>query len=48
MSGCRPDNTTLVDCSGRGSCVCGQCECERRGNPDEVIMQVEISLEVNF
>ncbi|CAH0754478.1 unnamed protein product [Bemisia tabaci] len=37
VSGCRPDNTTLVDCSGRGSCVCGQCECERRGNPDETI-----------
>uniref|UniRef100_A0A1B6CMD9 Integrin beta n=1 Tax=Clastoptera arizonana TaxID=38151 RepID=A0A1B6CMD9_9HEMI len=32
--GCRPDNTTTIDCSGRGSCVCGQCECENRG-PDE-------------
>lgn len=36
-SGCRPDNTTTVDCSGRGSCVCGQCECETRTNPDEKI-----------
>lgn len=36
-AGCRPDNTTLVDCSGRGACVCGQCECESRANPEERI-----------
>lgn len=34
---CRPDNTSLVDCSGRGNCVCGVCECNRRANPEEVI-----------
>lgn len=34
---CRPDNTTLVDCSGRGNCVCGVCECNRRPDPEEVI-----------
>lgn len=33
---CRPDNTSLVDCSGRGTCACGQCECEERENPEEV------------
>lgn len=35
--GCRPDNTTEIDCSGRGNCVCGQCECESRTNLDEII-----------
>lgn len=35
--GCRPDNTTLLDCSGRGQCVCGVCECEKRMNPEEII-----------
>lgn len=34
-AGCR-DNTTSVDCSGRGSCVCGVCQCESRPNPEEV------------
>jgi integrin beta 1 len=33
---CRPDNTTLIDCNGRGNCVCGQCDCTQRENPDEV------------
>ncbi|RZF37188.1 hypothetical protein LSTR_LSTR014396 [Laodelphax striatellus] len=36
-AGCRPDNATAVDCSGRGMCVCGQCECESRANPEEQI-----------
>lgn len=35
--GCRPDNTTLTDCSGRGQCVCGVCECEKRNNIEEFI-----------
>lgn len=35
--GCRPDNTTLADCSGKGQCVCGVCECDKRSNPEEVI-----------
>ncbi|XP_034672073.1 integrin beta-PS isoform X2 [Drosophila subobscura] len=34
---CRADNTTNVDCSGRGNCVCGFCECFKRPNPEEVI-----------
>nr|XP_031838530.1 integrin beta-PS-like [Nomia melanderi] len=25
------------DCSGRGTCACGQCECEERENPKEII-----------
>lgn len=33
---CRPDNTTTVDCNGRGTCVCGQCQCNLRSNPNEV------------
>lgn len=37
-SDCRPVNsTTTLDCSGKGQCVCGVCECEKRNNPDEVI-----------
>ena len=35
--GCRPDNTTLTDCSGRGQCVCGVCECDKRTNLEEII-----------
>uniref|UniRef100_U5EVW7 Integrin beta n=1 Tax=Corethrella appendiculata TaxID=1370023 RepID=U5EVW7_9DIPT len=35
--GCRPDNTSVIDCSGRGNCVCGICECDKRAHPDEVI-----------
>jgi len=34
---CRPDNTSVVDCSGRGTCICGVCECETRENRDEQI-----------
>lgn len=34
---CRPNNETDVECSGRGNCVCGQCECNPRDNPDEKI-----------
>lgn len=29
---CRPDNASLVDCSGRGTCACGVCECDKRKN----------------
>jgi len=36
-AGCRPDNTTTIDCSGRGTCVCGQCDCDTRANPEEKI-----------
>lgn len=37
-SDCRPVNsTTTLDCSGKGQCVCGVCECEKRPNQDEVI-----------
>lgn len=35
--GCRPDNTTLTDCHGRGQCICGVCECDKRNNPEEII-----------
>ncbi|XP_018335576.1 integrin beta-PS isoform X1 [Agrilus planipennis] len=35
--GCRPDNTSTVDCSGRGNCVCGRCECEIRRTEEERI-----------
>lgn len=33
---CRKDNTSTVDCSGRGSCECNQCECDNREDPNEV------------
>lgn len=36
--GCRPDSTTLVDCSGRGTCTCGQCRCQLRGNNEVSII----------
>ncbi|XP_046678492.1 LOW QUALITY PROTEIN: integrin beta-PS-like [Homalodisca vitripennis] len=36
-AGCRPDNMTVNDCSGRGTCVCGQCDCDTRPNPEEKI-----------
>ncbi|XP_017782378.1 PREDICTED: integrin beta-PS-like [Nicrophorus vespilloides] len=35
--GCRADNTSSLDCSGRGSCVCGRCECNSRNNEDEKV-----------
>lgn len=31
------DNTTKVDCNGRGICSCGQCQCDKRSNDEEVI-----------
>lgn len=34
---CRPDNTTDIECSGRGNCICGQCHCNPRDNPEELI-----------
>lgn len=33
---CRKDNSTL-DCSGRGTCVCGVCNCDQRDNIEELI-----------
>ncbi|XP_078279977.1 integrin beta-1-like [Rhinoraja longicauda] len=33
---CRQDNTSLI-CSDNGDCVCGECACRRRENPDERI-----------
>lgn len=36
-SDCRPDNTITIDCSGRGQCECGVCECNKRNNLEEVI-----------
>lgn len=35
--GCRADNTTTVDCNSRGTCLCGQCECNKRDNPEELV-----------
>lgn len=35
--GCRATNETLIDCSGRGQCVCGVCECDKRANQEEII-----------
>lgn len=29
--GCRPDNVTTIDCSGRGTCSCGRCNCLQEG-----------------
>lgn len=37
---CKPDNTTSVVCSGRGSCICGVCECEARENAEEVSTEI--------
>jgi len=36
-SACRPDNSSDLDCSGRGNCICNQCDCTKRPNPEEVI-----------
>ncbi|OQV13505.1 Integrin beta-PS [Hypsibius exemplaris] len=33
-AGCRQGNSSLI-CSGRGRCVCGQCQCFPRPNSDE-------------
>ncbi|XP_071803811.1 integrin beta-1-B-like [Asterias amurensis] len=35
-SSCRAGNSSIV-CSGRGSCVCGQCVCFERPNKDEQV-----------
>jgi integrin beta 1 len=32
---CRPNNETDVECSGKGSCVCGECHCYLRENGEE-------------
>ncbi|XP_058794533.1 integrin beta-PS [Phymastichus coffea] len=34
---CRKDNTSTVDCSGRGSCECNMCACYEREDLEEVI-----------
>ncbi|XP_014230256.1 integrin beta-PS [Trichogramma pretiosum] len=36
---CRPDNTTTVDCSGRGTCECNQCNCNKRSDGEEITGQ---------
>lgn len=36
VSGCRMNNDTEINCSGRGECNCGQCDCQARTNPEEV------------
>lgn len=41
---CRHDNITTLECSGRGNCVCGQCECHTRDNKDEVTLILERKL----
>ncbi|XP_051872131.1 integrin beta-1-like [Pristis pectinata] len=33
---CRKDNTSLI-CSGNGDCICGDCVCKKRENPNEII-----------
>lgn len=45
---CRPDNTSTVDCSGRGSCVCGQCECNIRTDEEVSEFVREIMQNVCF
>ncbi|XP_025415221.1 integrin beta-PS isoform X2 [Sipha flava] len=34
-SSCRANNETEINCSGRGECNCGQCDCHSRTNPEE-------------
>ncbi|XP_037049499.1 integrin beta-PS-like [Bradysia coprophila] len=34
---CRPDNVTLIECNGRGTCVDGICECSRQADQNEII-----------
>ncbi|XP_043546548.1 integrin beta-1-like isoform X2 [Chiloscyllium plagiosum] len=36
LASCRKDNASLV-CSGNGDCICGECECKKRENPNEYI-----------
>lgn len=35
MQNCKAPNSTQ-ECSGRGNCVCGKCECHTRNKPEEV------------
>lgn len=32
----QPNVLNPLVCSGQGQCVCGQCQCKERDNPDEV------------
>ncbi|KAF0293498.1 Integrin beta-PS [Amphibalanus amphitrite] len=34
---CRPPNSTDILCYGRGECVCGECNCYPRENPNEEV-----------
>jgi integrin beta 1 len=33
---CRRDNSSNVDCGGRGTCECNVCNCNTRDDPTEV------------
>lgn len=43
-----PKNPTGPECSGKGQCVCGRCECETRNNDNEVgdILEVLFLLQI--
>jgi len=34
ISGCRLNEDFEINCSGRGECSCGQCDCQARTNPE--------------
>lgn len=35
-SSCRQTNTSAI-CSSRGTCTCGECKCNERENPEEIV-----------
>eukprot|EP00102_Acyrthosiphon_pisum_P022565 XP_016659775.1 PREDICTED: integrin beta-PS-like [Acyrthosiphon pisum] len=35
VSGCQLNNDSEINCSDRGECNCGQCDCQVRSNPEE-------------
>ena len=37
---CRRDNTSNVDCGGRGTCECNVCNCNTRDDPTEVCIDI--------